>query len=122
MFIAESHNHRTIINRTMKMTFKEYLTEATIMSTDALKQAMRDYPQRQMGKQDGSKPKTKRLDQMDKRRKRMGGVRSEEEEVKRGRKKKPEFLKPQNWDPSIGEKKTRGRPKMPDMLKRQSGL
>jgi len=62
------------------LTFKEYLIESSIMSQDAHKQAMSDYDQRRVGKTDGSKPKNKRLDQMDKRRKRKAG-RSEEEEV-----------------------------------------
>ena len=101
----------------MKMSFREYLTESIIMSRDALQQAMRDYPQRQIGKGDGSKPKEKRLDQMDKRKSRKAGHRSEEEEVK----KKPVFYKPQNWDPTPA-KKTRGRPRKPDMLRKQSGL
>jgi len=63
------------------MTFKEYLLESSIMSHDALKQAGRDIDQRQLGKIDGSKPKEKRLSQMDKRRARKAG-RAEEEEIK----------------------------------------
>jgi len=67
------------------MTFKEYLLESSIMSHDALKQAGRDIDQRQLGKIDGSKPKEKRLSQMDKRRARKAGARkagraAEEEE------------------------------------------
>ena len=103
----------------MKMTFREYLTESTIMSRDALKQAMGDYPQRQIGKTDGSKPKSKRLDQMDKRKDRKAGHRSEEEEVK-----KPVFYKKQNWDPA--PKKSKRNPnlprRLPAMLTKQSGL
>ena len=104
----------------MKMTFREYLTESTIMSRDALKQAMGDYPQRQIGKTDGSKPKAKRLDQMDKRKSRKSGVRSEEEEAK-----KPLFYKPQNWDPTPAKKSKRHPDlpqRLPDMLTKQSGL
>ena len=103
----------------MKMTFREYLTESTIMSRDALKQAMSDYPQRQIGKTDGSKPKSKRLDQMDKRKNRKAGH-TEEEETK-----KPVFYKPQNWDPTPA-KKSKGNPdlprRLPAMLTKQSGL
>jgi len=62
------------------MTFKEYLLESSIMSHDALKQAGRDIDQRQLGKIDGSKPKEKRLSQMDKRRARKAGRAAEEEE------------------------------------------
>lgn len=61
------------------MTFKEYLHESTIMSNDALKLAMSDYDKRRMGKPDGSKPKTKRLDQMDNRRRRKSGYAENEE-------------------------------------------
>ena len=104
----------------MKMTFREYLTESTIMSRDALKQAMGDYPQRQIGKTDGSKPKSKRLDQMDKRKDRKAGVRSEEEEVK-----KNVFYKSQNWDPTPPKKSKRNPDlprRLPAMLTKQSGL
>ena len=105
----------------MKMTFKEYLTESTIMSRDALKQAMGDYPQRQIGKTDGSKPKSKRLDQMDKRKDRKAGHRSEEEEVAKKR-RKAVFFKPDAMDDNKPIKNKRGRPKLPAMLRKQSGL
>jgi len=62
------------------LTFREYLLESSIMSRDALKQAMSDYPQRQMHRTDGAKPKEKRMSQMDKRRDRRAG-RAEEEET-----------------------------------------
>jgi len=100
------------------MTFKEYLLESSIMTRDAQRQGMRDYDMRAMGKTDGSKPKDKRLSQMDKRRARKAG-RSEEEEVKP---KKHVFFKPDAFDPDSKIKKTRGRPKLPAMLRKQSGL
>jgi hypothetical protein len=99
------------------MTFKEYLIETNIMSDDALKQAMRDYDKRSMGKSDGSKPSTKRLDQMDKRKARKAG--EEEEETKRGRPKTPEFIKRQS-DAGREVKPKRGRQKIPAMLRRQA--
>ena len=101
----------------MKMTFREFLTEATIMSRDALKQAMRDYPQRQMGKGDGSKPKPKRLDQMDKRKKRKAGFGQEEEEVK-----KPELLRRQSEYVPAKKRNPNLPRRLPDMLTKQSGL
>lgn len=102
------------------MTFKEYLIESTIMSSDALKQAMSDYERRGIGKPTITKPSTKRLKQMDKRKTRKAG--EEEEEVKRGRKKTPEFLKRQSDAGQPKEKLKPGRPPLPAMLRRQSGL
>ena len=101
----------------MKMTFREYLTESTIMSRDALKQAMGDYPQRQIGKTDGSKPKSKRLDQMDKRKDRKAGHRSEEEEVK-----KPELLRRQSEYVPAKKRNPNLPRRLPAMLTKQSGL
>ena len=62
------------------MTFKEFLLESSLMSNDALKQAGADFERRGLGKRDGSKPKEKRLKQMDKRRDRKAGRYPEEEE------------------------------------------
>ena len=104
------------------MTFKEYLLE-TIMSSDALKQSMRDYDKRAMGKTDGSKPKAKRLDQMDKRKNRKAGYAEEEESklpAKYRQDKLPAMLKRQAL--SSPSPKTRGRPKKLLMKTRQSGL
>lgn len=111
------------------MTFKEYLIESTIMSTDALKQAMSDYEQRGIGKPAITKPSNKRLKQMDKRKARRT-TGTEEEEV-RGRKKTapkaaeawtPEFLKRQLGDGQPLKKRKPGGQKLPAMLRRQSGL
>jgi len=55
------------------MTFKEYLIESSIMSHDALEQAASDMDKRGIGKKDGSKPKEKRIKQMDIRRARQAG-------------------------------------------------
>ena len=104
------------------MTFKEYLLE-TIMSSDALKQSMRDYDKRRIGKTDGSKPKSKRLDQMDKRKNRKAGYAEEEESkvpAKYKQSKLPEILKRQALSSPVP--KTRGRPKKLIMQTRQSGL
>ena len=107
-------------------TLIDYLLETQIMSRDALKQAMRDFDKRQMGKSDGSKPSKKRTAQMDKRKSRKAGYSEEEEQMTkngRGRPKTPEMLKRQSdAGQPRDEKLKRGRPKTPEMLKRQSGL
>lgn len=101
------------------MTFKEYLIESNIMSSDALKQAMRNYDQRAMGKSDGSKPSAKRLDQMDKHASRKAGKEEEEVKQKHDRPKTPIFIKRQagGWD--VPNQK-RGRSRTPAMLRKQA--